>query len=124
MRVDVVVAAAAFEMASAAGSPSAADERCDPEPDLDGSHLVTHCYGYGHDLTVAQLLAEFTPVDPAEYEARGLVVLNAYGRIGITVGRGYVVEPAGEVYAVTDPDPDRWVAAYQPPLLVRTVVPG
>jgi len=122
MRIDVVVAAAALAMASSAGAGAAADERCDlDDPELDGSHIVTHCFGYGHDIALADLLLDFAPVSPAEYLSRGLVVVNAAGRAGVTVGKGFVVEPAGDIYALTEPDASRWVAAYQPPLLVRTV---
>jgi len=125
MRLDVSVAAVALELASATGAGAAADERCDPlDPDLDGAHLIAHCYGYGYDLTLAQLLREFTRQQAVDYQARGLVLVNAAGRAGIAVGRGYVVEPAGGEYALTDPDPARWVAAYAPPLLIRSVVTG
>jgi hypothetical protein len=123
VRLDIRVSAEALRMAYATGSGAAADERSDLlDPDLDGSHIIAHCFGYGYDLTLGQLLAQFAPVAVAEFVNRGLVVVNAAGRAGVTVGWGYVIEPAGGVYALTSPEPERWVAAYQPPRLVRSSV--
>lgn len=124
MIADVVVAARAVALASLAGPGSAADAWSDPvDPDLDGRHLIVACYTTGYDLSMIQLLAPCESVGVNQYLQRGLIVIGSAGRAGITVGKGYVVEPAGPVYAITEPDPTRWVSAYRPPTLLTTVLP-
>jgi len=122
MILDLVVASLAFDLASAAGPGDTADLMCTPDPELDGAHLIVHCYAVKTGTRLDQLLTRCTRLAQVPVNSRGVIVLNRAGRAGITVGRGYVVEPAGGIYALTLPEPTRWVAAYAPPTLVQTSV--
>lgn len=53
---------------------------------------------------------------PVDLEARGLVVGTADGRLGLTVGRGRVVESHGSgLTVVISPEPGRYVEAFTVP---------
>jgi hypothetical protein len=51
-----------------------------------------------------------------DLNVRGLVVATADGRLGLTVGRGRVVESYGDgLTVVTGPEPGRYVEAFRVP---------
>lgn len=52
---------------------------------------------------------------------RGDLVVNAAGRVGVTVGWHLVAQPAGRGYVLADTDASWWVSGWQPATVTRTL---
>lgn len=71
---------------------------------FDGSELAGALFGFDATNGPTGILAQCGPHLPSGVAkalgVRGLVLLNQAGRLGITIGYGRVVEPAGRQYAI------------------------
>lgn len=59
---------------------------------------------------------------PVAVELRGAVLLNAAGRVGVVVGPGVVVQPAGRQYALTPTAAAWWVSGWVLSTVTATMV--
>lgn len=70
----------------------------------------------GTDTALRAYLAARVAPSPARTDIRGLVVTLGDGRLGLTIGRGRVVESHGDALTVvTVPEPGRYVEAFTVP---------
>lgn len=120
--IDILAAVAGLGAAAGVGPGDSADTACARHADaFDGRQLVQSLLQLPTAPTVAALVATLTPV-PVDLalSGRGFVVRTAAGRLGVTVGYGRVVEPAGRQYALTQSDPSRFTDAWAAPTVVYT----
>jgi hypothetical protein len=92
---------------------------------FDGSELAADLFGFTGGRGVPGILGQCRVHIPtvSALSVRGALLLTRAGRIGICIGYGRVVEPAGRQYVlVTDP-PERYELAYDTGQVVYTLPP-
>lgn len=122
MIADYAVPALLLPLAEGYTSGEAADGYTAAVDDpFDGSELLDA-------LQVAALPdPEYSPIGAGRTVApgngnrlRGLMLTAASGQVGISLGYGKVIEPAGRLYVVTDWTMERWPEAWALPYVLYT----
>jgi hypothetical protein len=77
---------------------------------FDGSELAADFFGFSADRGVSGVVAQCRTHIPttAGLSVRGALLLTRAGRLGIGIGYGRVVEPAGRQYVLVADPPDRY----------------
>ncbi len=124
MITDTVVPAALLPQCVALAAGSDCDQACaGTQASFDGSELAGTLYGMDDSRGVSGILGQCAGHIPvaAALSRRGCVVLTFAGRIGVTIGYGRVVEPAGRQYVIVQDGPSRYQLAFDPGRVVFTM---
>lgn len=90
---------------------------------FDGSELVADLYGMDDSNGISGILTQCRTHIPTltALSVRGALLLTTAGRLGIGIGYGRVVEPAGRQYAMVMDPASRYQLAYDSGFVVYTV---
>ena len=115
--LDMMVPGSLIVQCSALATGDVVDQVCSQTlGSFDGSELAASIFRLDGANGVGGIIAQCVPRTPIPIvralSTRGIIVLTAAGRIGITIGYGRIVEPAGRQYAIVVDGPGRYAAAY------------
>jgi hypothetical protein len=89
---------------------------------FDGSELAADFFGFSPARGVSGILAQCRIHIPTitALSVRGTLLLTRAGRLGIGIGYGRVVEPAGRQYVIVTDGPERYDICYDTGQVVYT----